>query len=140
MEFTYQSEESIDVFYLKAEAKVRYFEDGILNGTEDEHGEMPCVVNETWCPVIEVLTGKIINWKEGNSAQLHYKVCDCGTYTLLGSDKESLKVFSGYVPDIMCIGENGYGDYLIMEINEQGFIKDWKPSLDCFEDYENFED
>ena len=130
---------TVDVIYLQVEAGVRYFEDGILNGVEDEHGEMPCVVNETWCPVVEILTGKIVNWKVGSVAELHYKVCDNGVYTFLDRNKESLKVFSGYVPDIMCPVGNGYGDYIIMSINEKGIIEDWKPSLDCFEDYQNFE-
>ena len=37
-----------------------------------------------------------------------------------------------YVPSILAIDDNGYGDYVIMYIDENGFIKNWKFSMDDF--------
>ena len=31
----------------------------------------------------------------------------------------------GYVPDFLCPADSGYGDYMIMDINEEGHIADW---------------
>ena len=40
--------------------------------------------------------------------------------------------YDGYVPKILCVGENGFGDYVIMEIDTNGFIKDFVVMLDEF--------
>ena len=29
----------------------------------------------------------------------------------------------------MCINDNGYGDYIIMTVDENGVIEDWKPNF-----------
>ncbi|MDR2342894.1 MAG: hypothetical protein LBD84_07645 [Campylobacteraceae bacterium] len=34
-----------------------------------------------------------------------------------------------YVPEILFPECNGYGDYLIMKIDKDGFINKWKPEL-----------
>jgi len=39
----------------------------------------------------------------------------------------------GYVPDIMCPGDEGYGDYIIMTVNESGVIEGWKQTLSGFD-------
>ena len=31
-----------------------------------------------------------------------------------------------YVPEIFAIDDDGYSDYVIMSIDENGFISDWK--------------
>lgn len=31
----------------------------------------------------------------------------------------------GYVPDFLCPKSEGYGDYIIMDIDSNGFIKNW---------------
>ena len=38
----------------------------------------------------------------------------------------------GYVIDMMCPKENGDGDYVIMDIDSNGFIQDWKVNLKPF--------
>ena len=35
------------------------------------------------------------------------------------------KTIHSYVPEIFAIDDNGYGDYVIMTIDENGFIFDW---------------
>lgn len=138
----------VDVKYLKVDAGVRYFEDAEVNGERDidfceSKGQgvpkMPCVVkvkeepegniysdHYRWCPVINVETGQIVDWPKGVDADVHYKVCDDGTYSLLDKDKNVLIEVNSYVPDILCPKEEGYGDYIIMDIDEDGYIADWE--------------
>ena len=112
---------------LYVEAGVRYWEDASVNGVEDTEGSLiPCRIGELWMPVIDLETGKIENWKEGTEADIHYKVCDQGTYIIRDETGKVVKKEEGYVPDIMSPAENGYGDYIIMKVNAKGFIENWK--------------
>jgi len=45
-----------------------------------------------------------------------------------------LSIENDYVPEIMCPKENGYGDYIIMIVDENGKIENWKQTLDGFID------
>lgn len=130
---TVSVKQQIEVKYLKVSAYVRWWEDAYLNGEADENGEIPFRDGDSWCPVIELETGKIIDWPIGTTADVHYKVCDAGVYTLLDADQKEVKEVDGYVIDMMCPKENGCGDYIIMDIDENGIIQDWKPSFDEFE-------
>ncbi|MBF1490742.1 MAG: hypothetical protein HXN77_09620, partial [Prevotella pallens] len=38
--------------------------------------------------------------------------------------KEIISVDS-YVPEVLCPKGEGYGDYIIMTVDKDGFIKDW---------------
>ena len=128
MKFAMMVKAELEAIYIKAECGVRYWEDGTLNGKDDEDGKMPCRDGDLWCPTIEIETGMIVNWAFGNTAQIHYKCCDAGTYALLDSGMNVLTEVSGYVPKAMCVGDNGYGDYVIMEIDESGHIEGWNPN------------
>jgi len=124
----------VEVKYLLAKCGVRYWEDATVDNVEDENGDLiPCRVGDIWNPLIDLHSGKIINWKEGVTADIHYKVRDAGEYLLLDKDKNQIVAIDGYVPDIMCPGDQGYGDYVIMKIDENGFIENWKPSFKEFE-------
>lgn len=120
----------VDLKTLHVRAGVRYWEDATVNGQEDADGTLiPCRddANENWLPVIELETGKIRNWKKGTIADIHYKVCDDGDYYLMSEDEEDSELSkSGYVPDCLAINDNGYGDYIIMHVDSDGLIKDWK--------------
>jgi hypothetical protein len=111
---------------LHVEAGVRYWEDTTVNGEEDHKKLIPCVSGEVWKPIIDIDTGQITNWISGFTADVHYKVCDQGRYTLFDEDGIQITSIDGYVPTCMCPKECGYGDYIIMEIDKDGFIKDWK--------------
>jgi len=116
----------VDIKILEVHAGVRYWEDSSVNGVEDERGDLiPCRFGEVWKPIIEIETGRIINWELGKKANIHYKVCDDGTYILKDNEDNIVISKQGYVPHIMCPEENGYGDYIIMNINEKGIIEDW---------------
>jgi hypothetical protein len=123
----------VPVKYLKVEAGVRYWEDATVNGEEDSDGGLiPFRNGGCWSPVIDLETGTVENWPGGTVADVHYKVCDDGRYTLLNEDREVVKTIDGYVPDIMCPEESGYGDYIIMKIDGGGKISGWTVDLDDF--------
>ena len=121
-----------DVEYLFVEAVVKYWQDGIIDGIQDNDGNMPCRVGNIWKPLINVNTGKIINWKQGTTASIHYKVCDDGIYKLLDANMELIKKIRDYVPRMLSPKEEGWGDYIIMDIDADGQIQHWKISFDEF--------
>ena len=116
---------------------------------------VPCVVKKTvkayniwkgeyyekedfrWCPEISIDEGKILNWGKGTLANLHYKVCDGCEFSYQVDGVEVLNYndrdFSGYVPSFLSIGDDGYGDYIIMTILPDGSIKGW--DVDDFDDW-----
>lgn len=113
--------------YLKVCAQPRYWEDACLDGEElAENGSFPFRDGNRWTPVIDIEEGRIIDWPEGKTAFVHFKVCDQGDYLLVDGDGNVVgKYRSDYVPDVMCPADNGYGDYIIMDIAEDGSISDW---------------
>jgi hypothetical protein len=124
----------VEVQYLKAECGVRYWEDGVVNGREDEDGSLiPLRDGDSWCPVIDLGTGVIADWPAGTTASVHYKVCDQGAYHLLDAEKNVVASIDGNVPSIMSPGGSGYGDYVIMTIGADGKIADWEVDLEAFE-------
>lgn len=123
-----------EVRHLLVEAEVRYWEDAHVNGVEDVEGDLiPCREGDLWKPIIDIETGIITNWEQGKSANIHYKVCDAGEYWLLDEDGNKLVKSKGYyVPDLLAIEDDGFGDYIILKVNESGQINKWKFKLDEF--------
>lgn len=120
----------IDVKTLNVRAGVRYWEDAEINGVRDEEGTLtPCRKGDNWMPNIDLETGVINNWKKGTVAKLHFKVCDDGAYRLKDAEGNTVKTKRGYVPNILCPKENGFGDYIIMDIDANGQIANWKCDL-----------
>ncbi|MFA7407646.1 MAG: hypothetical protein WCY93_07390 [Anaerolineaceae bacterium] len=115
--------------YLRASVDPRYWEDGEVNGVPDDENypKMPFVSDQRteWNITIDLETGVIIGWPRGTTAKVHYEVCDAGRYDLLDADVNLIHSHYGYVPRIMCPSENGYGDYVIMNIDENGQILNW---------------
>ena len=133
MEIELKITKKFDVDFLQVNAGVRYWDDSEVNGIEDTAGDLiPCRVGDEWCPLIRIDNGEIINWKEGVEANIHYKVCDDGSYSLLDSEKKEIIKIDGYVPKMMSPKESGYGDYIIMNIEANGMIVNFKPSFDEF--------
>lgn len=125
----------VELKTLIVHAGVRYWEDSEVNGQEDTDGDLiPCRVGDTWKPIIDIDTGIITNWKKGTTAKVHYKVCDCCGWDLL-DDKGNILLSNedGYVPDTLCPADSGYGDYIIMSIDENGKIEDWEFELSDFQ-------
>lgn len=125
----------VPVKYLKVVAAVRYWEDAEVNGVQDDDGKLiPFGGGDYWVINIDLETGQITDWPKGTVASVHYKVCDDGDYTLYDRTGRLVKRIEGYVPNILCPRESGYGDYIIMDIDQDGFIQGWKVDLSCFED------
>lgn len=157
MKLTIKKPMDFEAKYLKVDAGVRYWNDAIVNGVEDtdceetegaptipcaEHvGEQPgvlCGSSWRWRPVIDIDAGKITNWKQGTTAHIHYKVCDDGVYMLTDAEVNEIVTLEGYVPEIMCPADEGYGDYIIMYVDENGIIEGWdKRKISEFADIQN---
>lgn len=119
-------EETFNATHLLARVGTRYWEDATVNGIEDVDGDLiPCRDGDYWCPKINIETGQIENWKQGTTADIHYKSCDDNEFQLLDENGHLIKQIEGYVISTMCPEENGYGDYVIMKIDENGFIQNW---------------
>jgi len=113
---------------------VRYWDDATIDGNEDKDGTIFGRDGNYWVVTIELETGRVVGWPEGVIADIHYKVCDDGEYSLLNEAGGIVLQKEGYVPRMMCPKENGYGDYIIMDINEEGFIQSWEPDLSYFQE------
>lgn len=110
--------------YIEVSAQVRYWEDTFVNGVVDAIGDLiPCRKGDLWKPIIKLCDGMLCCWKDGYSAEIHYKVADAGMYWLLDENKNRIAKWRGfYVPDnFLCHDDNGYGDYIIFNVND-GFI------------------
>lgn len=117
---------------LLVSAGVRYWEDATVNGDEDSEGRLiPMRSGDLWRPAIELASGRVLNWPQGTTADIHYKVCDAGEYWLEDADGKRAKYKGDYVPDILAVGDQGCGDYIILKISSEGMIDGWKePQLD----------
>ena len=126
-------EKEVNIATLRVFANVRYWEDATINGVKDEDGSLvPCKNGDAWSPIIDVDSGKITNWTIGIKAKIHYKVCDeCG-WELWDEAGATISKDDGYVPDTLSPKERGFGDYIIMDIDENGFIADWKFNITDF--------
>jgi len=121
----------VDVKYLLVSANVRHWEDSEIDGKPDtkEGDNIPCKNGDLWKPIIDIDSGKIINWEAGKTASIHYKVCDAGTYELAEEDMNVVAgIYNDYVPKIMCPKEDGYGDYIIIDVDSDGIIDRWDKS------------
>jgi hypothetical protein len=120
--------------YIEVEAEVRYWEDASVNGQEDTDGTlMPFRFGDKWCPVIQLADGWIVNWPEGTTADVHFKVCDQGEYWLATEEGRVAKWRGHYVPDeFLCHGDTGFGDYIIFKVGADGKIEGWqKPEIEA---------
>lgn len=136
MKIKIKVEKEVEVKTLQVKAEVRYWEDAEVNGKPDtEIGQnIPCKDGQNWCPEIDIETGKILNWELGKTANVHYKVADeCGWDLKDENGVVVLSVEDGYVPDVLAPKEAGYGDYIIMDIDENGVIADWDFDITDFQ-------
>ncbi len=72
----------------------------------------------TYTFVVDADTGRIRNWPKGITASATFKVCDRGTYSLIGKNGQVVAdIEENYVPS--CI-PGKYGDYIEFEILGDG--------------------
>ena len=110
---------------LHVSAKVRYWEDAIVNRVEDKDGTLiPFRNGDLWEPTINLRTGQVVDWPKVH-ADIHYKVC-AGEYWVTTSAGLRLKWKGDYVPDeFLCQDHSGSGDYISLIIDGSGQIEDW---------------
>lgn len=101
---------------------------------DDENPKMPFIEVEydkyghkrfCWQPTIDLENGVIINWPKGVKVHVFYKVCDEFECTVYDKNDNEVLHYEGYVPDFMAIEDEGYGDYIDMIVDENGYINDW---------------
>jgi len=130
-----KTEKEVNFAHLKVRCGARYWEDAKVNDVEDTEGDLIHLrIDDSWCPIIHLATGVIKDWPIGTTANVHYKCCDDGDYWLIDEDGNEYKYPDYYVPKILDITREGYGDYVIMNIDANGKIKDWPehPNLEGF--------
>lgn len=124
----------IEVTHIEVDAGVRYWEDSTVNGNaeDDDEPKIFGAEGDRWKVRINLDEGKIEDWPEGMTAEIHYKVCDDGIYWLTDGFGTRLLKREDYVPnDFLCHSENGFGDYIIMDVSEEGYIQGYQqPEFD----------
>lgn len=126
----------MDATTILVDSYVRYWEDTDVNGQPDDSDtpKIPCAVKSDcgdyyWKPIIDIETGQILNWQQGVTANVHYNVCDefaCKVLEQIAGITNLIKDYEGYVPAFMCTKGEPDGDYIVMDIDENGYIKDWR--------------
>lgn len=131
-------DETIDnIKYLRVRAGVRYWEDGEVNGEEDDTDNPRIPFAQAignWIIDIDTETGFIKDWPHGISARVHYKTCDDNTFYFINHNGTVVGEYDGYVPSCLSIDEGGYGDYIIFHIAANGKIEDWNFTQDDIDD------
>jgi len=117
----------MNITTIKANMHPRYWEDAYVNGVEedDDNPTIPRRIGDSWSLTINNQTGQIADWPADTKARVHYKVCDAGFYEVW-DNTHCLASLDGYVPSFMSPNADGSGDYVIMDIDSNGFIKDWQ--------------
>ncbi|BBU58558.1 hypothetical protein KU6B_48230 [Mameliella alba] len=135
MEVTVMAKTKVEVRKLHCVMGVRYWEDGEVNGKEDDDNSpvMPFALGNTWKITIDLETGRIDDWPEGVAAKTHYKVCDDGFYSLIGKDGSVVASLDGYVPSMLAPNGGGFGDYVILNIRPDGSIENFRADLSVFD-------
>ena len=123
--------------FFRADVSPISFEDGEVNGECDDEDEprIPCVNEDfRWNILIDIKTGKVLNWVDGVYADVYYKVVDDGIYTAYDNNMHIVKKIEDYVPKLMDFddrdGSFGFGDYMGLIINENGYIENWPTGKD----------
>jgi hypothetical protein len=131
MDITYTEEVTKKVVSLIINVAVRYDE-------EDMPKDAPMRDGDSWIAEVDLDTKQIGSWPIGKTLSFKdMKICDQGRYVLRGKGGEKIKVKCGYVPNNLLPGD--YGDYLSLDIDENGIITNWLPHAD-FSDFMGDED
>ena len=152
------------VRYLKATMGVRYYVDceySTDNGktwnknfedTEEESERIkkltPCVVkndigygtDDYLELIIDLNEGKILNWPDEFCLRTSYKVCDDGEYVFLDENMNEVvnitkEYEQWYVPNFLSLEDEGYGDYVYLNINGDGTIEHFERMKKLIEEY-----
>ena len=133
---------------LRVRAYAKHFDANVThNGKwiEDDCADlkMPCIEKDKnnkpvcWCPVIDPVEGKMLNWKDGVEAEIGYAVydqCELEYVLIDGYGNEGVVVKTkGYVPMFLQPREYTFGKNIEMDIAGSGKIYKW--SRDMFNNW-----
>ena len=127
MKTTMKLEQEVEIVTVVIAISPRYVGD-------DDDDDMPTdfpLLNDSkmWTAHVDIDTGIIKGWPEGDVREMHVKVCDAGTYRLLdASGKEIAAIVNDYVPHGVVPGS--WGDYVELSIDGTGRIINWPKSPD----------
>jgi len=76
--------------------------------------------------LIDINNGTIIGYTANMKIDIFDKCVDEGIYVLYDENMNVVCEYEGYVPNILEVNENGYGDYLNFTINPDGTIVNWE--------------
>ena len=79
--------------------------------------------------LIDIDSGVIVGYIPEILINIFDECVDEGIYVLYDEDMNIIAEYEGYVPNILEVNENGYGDYLNFTINEDGSILNWKQHI-----------
>lgn len=137
MKATIKVEKEVDIRTVVINISPRYIGDG---PDDDMPTDFPLLdeKKESWVALVDIDTGAITGWPKGDKRSMHVKVCDAGFYKLINSDGELIATKCGYVPNGVVPG--AYGDYVELEIDENGIITNWPKNPDISEFFREEED
>ena len=149
--------QEIELSYLKAKMGIRYFigyEYSEDNGktwvkAEEDDDEtdkkfrehLPLVDDENyWTIHIDLVNGKVLDWPKDFCVRTYFKICDDGEYSFLDELGEEIinltkEYDQYYVPIFLSLEDDGYGDYVYININGDGSIEHFNKMKDRIECY-----
>lgn len=124
MKVQIKENKTVEVKFLAVDAIPFNWRDAEVNGMDDFDGSLiPCREGDSWKPLINIDNGQITNWVKGIIAEINYEVLDQGIYKLIDEKGNCIASIADYVPDAL----SPDGDYMCIDIDKDGFIKDWTP-------------
>lgn len=130
MKVTVIKKEEVEVKFVLIDINPRHL--------DEEEKFIPMLKGENWEAIVDIETGKIRDWPQGEEREYYWKICDAGSYHLLNEDEQPvLSIINNYVPNNLLPGE--YGDYLDLKINGEGIITSWLENPTS-EDFNNNEE
>lgn len=130
MQHTVRIEKQMDFKYLKLNLDIY---------GEDLPGDLPFRFGDKWEIIIDLDRGTVMNWHYAQRVEVNLKVRDNGSYAFYDKNLNLIKLFGLdnsplYVPNQLLPPNDGYGDYLELDIDNDGKILNWydNPSLADF--------
>jgi len=117
------------VTHLEVSLHAPDWEDAMVGDVDDVDGALiPGRQGDEWKVRIDLKAGRIESWPAGTTALIHYYVRDEGLYWLTDAEGQRLAKWHGhYVPEaFLCHGQQGFGDYIILDVDDAGLIKDYQ--------------
>ena len=130
-------EKEVEILTIKIDIEARYIGD---SEDDDMPTDFPLLNAEktAWVATVAIDTGAIFGWPKGDARKMHVKVCDAGIYTLFDNHAETVAQRIGYVPHGVVPGS--YGDYVELDIDENGIITNWPKHPDISEFFSDEDD